>query len=328
VRPPPDLPTPRRPCSPADGGGAAATATGWSLALHGGCGDIDPGMPDASRDAFLAGLAAALRLGADLLAAGTPALDTVEAVVVALEEDPLFNAGRGAVLTHDGTAELDAAIMDGDRGAAGAVAVVRTVRNPVRLARQVMARSPHVFLAGAGAEAFAAEVGVERVPNAWFETPLRRGQLDRELAAERELGAPVTDGVPGTVGAVARDLRGRLAAATSTGGRSNKRPGRIGDSPVIGAGTWADRVCAVSATGKGEELLRHAVCARVALRMAYAGDTLQQAVDAVVRGLLRPADGGVIAVGSDGSLALEYNTRGMFRGAANAAGRFEVAIWS
>jgi beta-aspartyl-peptidase (threonine type) len=307
-----------------DTGGAAPR---WSLALHGGCGDLDPAMEPALRDAHLAGLGSALRLGSALLAGGALAVDVVEAVVVALEEDPLFNAGRGAVLNHDGEAELDAAIMDGATGTAGAVAVVRTVRNPIRLARQVMARSPHVFLAGDGAEAFADEVGVERVANVWFETALRRHQLEQELAAERSLGRPVTDAVPGTVGAVARDAAGRLAAATSTGGRSNKRQGRIGDSPVVGAGTWADGRCAISATGKGEELLRHAAAVRVALRMEYAGDNLAQAVEAVVGQLLRPADGGVIAVDVDGSLALAYNTRGMFRGAADSGGRFEVAIW-
>ena len=279
------------------------------------------------RDAHLAGLASALRLGAGLLASGGSALDVVEAVVVALEEDPLFNAGRGAVLNHDGIAELDAAIMDGAAGRGGAVAVVRTARNPVRLARAVMERSPHVFLAGEGADAFAAACGLERMPAEWFVTPLRRAQLDQELAAERELGRPVTDAVPGTVGAVARDADGRLAAATSTGGRSNKRRGRVGDSPVLGAGTWADARCAISATGKGEELLRHVVAARIALRMEYAGDALEPAVEAVLRGVLRPADGGVIAAAADGSLALAYNTRGMFRGAADSAGRFEVAIW-
>ena len=247
-------------------------------------------MEPALRDAHLAALADALRHGADLLAAGAAAVDVVEAVVVMLEEEPLFNAGKGAVLAHDGTVELDAAIMDGARGAAGAVTLIRTVRNPVRLARQVMAQSPRVFLAGDGAEAFADEVGAERVPNAWFVTPLRRRQLESELAAERELGRPVTDVVPGTVGAVARDTRGRLAAATSTGGRSNKRPGRIGDYPVLGAGTWADTSCAVSATGKGEALLLQAVGVRVALRMAYAGDSLAEAVAEVVSRVLQPAD--------------------------------------
>lgn len=284
-------------------------------------------MEPERREAHLEALAAALRLGAGLLAAGGSALDAVEAVVIALEEDPLFNAGRGAVLNHDGVAELDAAIMDGATGAAGAVAVVREARNPVRLARAVMERSPHVFLAGEGADAFAAACGLERVPSGWFETPLRRAQLEQELAAERELGRPVTDAVPGTVGAVARDASGRLAAATSTGGRSNKRPGRVGDSPVLGAGTWADRRCAISATGKGEELMRQVVAARIALRLEHAGEGLGQAVEAVVHGVLRPADGGVIAAGGDGALALAYNTRGMFRGAADSAGRFEVAIW-
>jgi beta-aspartyl-peptidase (threonine type) len=262
-----------------------------------------------------------------MLRAGSTSLDTVEAVVSALEDDPLFNAGKGAVFTHEGSIELDAAIMDGRTLACGAVAGVRTIKNPVALARRVMERTPHVFLAGDGAEAFARETGVEIVDLSYFRTPERWDELQRELRRESANATAVPTPELGTVGAVALDRAGNLAAATSTGGRTNKRFGRVGDVPVIGAGTYADnRTCAVSATGKGEEMIRHFAAANVSARIAHGGRTLPEAVREVVRGVLQPGDGGMIAVGPDGVAVLEFNTEGMFRGAADSAGRFEIGI--
>ncbi|MGC1728884.1 MAG: isoaspartyl peptidase/L-asparaginase, partial [Steroidobacteraceae bacterium] len=246
-----------------------------------------------------------------------------------LEDDPAFNAGRGAALTRDGAAELDAAIMEGKQLRAGAVASVRHVKNPVELARRVMEKSRHVLLVGSGAEEFALEEGFTLVPNHYFRTPERLEQLESEQRGER-----VSDLVPprsqGTVGAVARDAAGTLAAATSTGGLTNKRPGRVGDSPIIGAGTYArNGVAAVSATGHGEYFIRavaaHHVCAAVEFR----GLTLRQAVHELLRQVL-PAlggDGGLIAVGADGEIVMDFSTEGMFRGARDSSGRREIAIY-
>ena len=220
---------------------------------------------------FRGGLERAVMLGAAMLERGASSLDVVEAVVRALEDDPAFNAGRGAVFTHDGTIELDASIMDGRTLACGAVAGVRTVKNPVSLARRVMERTPHVLLAGDGAEAFAREAGVEIVDLSYFRTDERWSEPQRTVA--RRLPATVLPGPEmGTVGAVARDRHGDLAAATSTGGRTGKRAGRVGDSPLIGAGTYADnRTCAVSVTGNGEEMIRHFAAANVSARMEHGG---------------------------------------------------------
>lgn len=294
----------------------------WALALHGGAGSIPRDLPAQRRDAALEGLKAALRAGAESLAAGSSALDAVESVVTTLEDDPTFNAGRGAVFTADGRHELDAAIMDGRDRSCGAVASVTTVRNPVRLARLVMERSPHVFLAGPGADAFARESGAELVDNSFFDTPERREQLVRALADAGQT-------VPlGTVGAVALDREGNLAAATSTGGTTAKRWGRVGDVPVIGAGTFADnRSCAISATGKGEQFIRHTVAASIAGLITERGLTVEQAAQRIVLGVLQPGDGGVIGIGRDGSIALVYSSEGMYRGAADSSGRFDVRIW-
>jgi beta-aspartyl-peptidase (threonine type) len=300
----------------------------WSIAIHGGSGAMPKERLAGREGEFEAGLGRALKLGAELLAGGASSLDAVEAVVRLLEDDPLWNAGRGSVFTHEGTIELDAAIMDGRTLACGAVTGLRTVKNPITLARRVMERSPHVFLAGDGAEAFAREVGVEIVDPAYFRTEERFEELQRELA--RDAAAPATV-LPtpemGTVGAVARDRDGNLAAATSTGGRTNKRFGRVGDVPVIGAGTYADnRTVAVSATGKGEEMIRHGAAAGVSARIEHGGRTVAEAVREVVREVLQPGDGGLIAVGPDGAAVLDWNTGGMFRGATDSAGRFEVGI--
>jgi len=301
----------------------------WSIAIHGGAGTIlREALGDDQRQAYEAALGAALDAGAGRLAQGGSALDAVAAAVVLLEDDPLFNAGRGATFTFDGKIELDAAIMDGRDRAAGAVTGVSTVRHPVLLARAVMEAGPHVFLAGAGAERFAREHGFEPVDPAWFETPGRRRQFE-EFRARK--GDWFDSSVKyGTVGAVARDIDGHVAAATSTGGLTGKRWGRIGDSPVIGAGTYADdRACAVSATGAGEYFIRVGVAKAIAERMRLLGESAQAAADAVIAevGALG-GDGGVIVAAADGGTAFALNTTGMYRGRADSAGLREVAIFA
>lgn len=294
------------------------------LAVHGGAGTIR--REDLSSEleaAYRAELEAALRAGHAVIASGGSALDAVEATLVPLEDSPLFNAGRGAVLTHEQRCELDASIMDGATGQAGAVAGVTTVRHPIRAARAVMESSPHVLLAGAGADAFAAARGLEQVENEWFETERRRRQLER--AQEEE-----TEDVRGTVGCVALDEAGHLAAGTSTGGMTNKRWGRIGDSPLVGAGTWADdATCAVSGTGWGEFFIRGAVAHDIHARMAYGGLPLGRAARQVILEDLTAAGGtgGVIALDAEGRVAAPFNTPGMYRGWIDAEGRVEVRIY-
>lgn len=277
-----------------------------------------------------ASLAAYLREGLDQLASGARALDVVESVVCLLEDDPLFNAGRGAVLNAAGEHELEASIMDGATLGAGAVIGLRTVRHPIRLARLVMERTEHVALHGAGAEAFADSMGVERVAPDWFTTPERVEQWKKARAMGAGTIHEMHDAVElrsGTVGCVALDSKGDLAAATSTGGRTNKMPGRMGDSPVIGAGTYAsNRSCAVSGTGWGEQFLRHLVAREVAALIEYRGLSLAEATDELVRRRLRPGDGGVIAVSARGEIAMPFNTPGMFRAAGNHEGMFVVGI--
>jgi L-asparaginase / beta-aspartyl-peptidase len=305
---------------------ATPAAPRWSLAIHGGAGTMPKDIPASERDAYLASLRKALEIGRDVLAGGGTSLDAVEKVVRFLEDDPLFNAGKGAVFTHDGTHELDAAIMDGRDLSCGSVAGLKTVKNPISLARLVKERSPHVFLIGEGAEAFAAEMGaqhqIERVPNSSFDTPKRREQWQEALRKEQEAKPK------GTVGAAALDQHGNLAAATSTGGMTNKRWGRLGDVPVIGAGTYANnKTCAISATGWGEKFIRNTVAHDISALMEYAGLSLQQAADRVIHQKLEKDDGGVIGVAHDGSIALVFNSEGMYRGAADSNGRFEVKIW-
>lgn len=305
----------------AGGAGDSATARpAWALAIHGGAGVISKDMEESRKQEYVDALEAALSLGAESLETGETALDTVERVVRFLEDDPKFNAGKGAVYTHDGRHELDAAIMDGRTLDCGSVAAVTTIRNPITLARGVLEHSPHVFLIGEGAEVFADELGLERVSQDYFHTERRRRQLDRILEREAEDRS--------TVGAVALDRDGNLAAATSTGGLTDKRFGRVGDVPVIGAGTYANnRTCAVSGTGKGEQFIRHTVAGSISAAMEHGGLSLEQAAHRVIHERLDPGDGGVIAVGRDGSIALVFNSAGMFRGAADAGGRFEVGIW-
>ena len=307
----------------------------WSLAVHGGAGTPPEGTLDRAVEAQRReGLKRALDAGGAVLAARGPALDAVCAAVRLLEDDPLFNAGRGAVYATDRSQRMDASVMTGDRRA-GAVCDLRRVRSPVLAARAVLERSPHVFLSGTGAEAFAAEQGLELVDSSWFADAVRLAQLEAALEDGMVVldhsGRTAGDGeAGGTVGAVARDLSGRLAAATSTGGMTAKAPGRVGDSAVIGAGTWADdRSCAVSATGHGERFIESAVASRIAALVELSGlDVVAAAEQVVLRELVdRQAEGGVIAVGADGRLALPFNSGGMARAARHPDGRVEVVAF-
>jgi L-asparaginase / beta-aspartyl-peptidase len=298
----------------------------FAIAIHGGAGVIGKDTPAAERDSCTQSLQRALTEGRDRLARGESAVAVTEAVVRILEDDPNFNAGKGAVFTEDGKHELDASIMDGRTLACGAVAGVRTVKNPISLARLVMERTSHVLLMGDGAEQFATSVGVERVDPSYFDTEKRRKALERLLDERKKKAA--AEKPRGTVGCVALDTHGNLAAATSTGGMTGKRFGRVGDSPVIGAGTYADNTtCAVSCTGTGEEFIRHVVAFQVSALMRYSSMSLDKAARTVIFERLKPDDGGLIAVSRMGDIAMPYSSAGMFRGAADSSGRFDVAIW-
>jgi beta-aspartyl-peptidase (threonine type) len=310
---------------PPEGDNAAAQPARptWALAIHGGAGTIPRDLPESVKQGYLKSMAAALEVGKKVLAGGGTSLDAVEQVVRYLEDDPLFNAGKGSVFTHDGKNELEAAIMDGRDLSCGAVAELRTVKNPISLARLVMEKSPHIIFAGEGAERFADEMKVERVDPKYFFVQRRWDQLQEALRAEKEPPKP-----KGTVGATALDVHGNLAAATSTGGMTNKRFGRLSDVVVIGAGTYANnRTAAISGTGWGEQFIKHTVAYDISALMEYKGLSLQQAADEVIHHKLQKEDGGIVAVAHDGSIALVYNSEGMYRGAADSNGRFEVAIW-
>ena len=306
-----------------------ATPRRLAIAIHGGAGVIAREQLGADGGAaYRQGLEAALDAGYAVLEAGGSSLDAVTTAVRLLEDNPLFNAGRGAVLAHDGRAYLDASIMSGKDLSAGAVTGVTTVRHPIDLARRVMEDSPHVMLSGEGAEEFAGLKGLERVPNDWFITPTRRQQLDRVLQG-RSAPRNELQGL-GTVGAVAVDARGDVAAATSTGGMTNKRWGRIGDAPIIGAGTYANNAsCAVSATGHGEYFIRSVVAYDICALVEYRGWSLERAAKEVVQGKLvqRGGEGGIIAVDPQGNLVLEFNSPGMFRGLRDSSGRRMVGIY-
>lgn len=300
----------------------------WTLVIHGGAGIIERGRVNAELEAGVrAGLGAALEAGAAVLDAGGSALDAVEAAVMVLEDDPHFNAGRGAVFTWDGRNELDAAIMDGRTRAAGAACGMTTTRQPISAARAVMERSPHVILSGAGADEFAREHGLEQVANDWFAIPERRRQLD-EMKARKANWFDV-DLKYGTVGAVAMDAAGHVAAATSTGGLTGKRWGRIGDSPVPGAGTWADdRACAVSATGAGEFFIREGVAHEIAARVRFLGESLRAAADAVMADTLAlGGTGGVIVTGPTGEMAWSFTTPGMYRARVAAGSERQIELY-
>ncbi|SOZ35084.1 isoaspartyl peptidase/L-asparaginase family protein [Cupriavidus neocaledonicus] len=317
------------------------------IAIHGGAGTITRAAMDAAREReYIEALQHVLQAGQRILADGGSALDAVTEAVRLLEECPLFNAGKGAVLTHAGTYELDAAVMDGATRNAGAVACVTRVRNPVLAARAVLEHSEHVLFAGAGAEAFAQAQGLELVEPEYYFTQARHDQWQRArgnagmalldhdaatLAAQQARGtAPIDpDSKFGTVGAVACDSRGNLAAATSTGGVTNKQVGRVGDTPLIGAGCYADDVAAVSATGTGEMFIRTVAAHDVAAQMRYAGLPLDEAARRVVMEKL-PAirgRGGLIAVDRDGNVTLPFNTEGMYRGVARVGEAVDVSIY-
>ena len=305
------------------------------LAVHGGAGTIPRSEAGSGGEAgYRAGLERALRAGHAVLAGGGTARDAVVSAVRVLEDDPHFNAGRGSVFTSEGRVEMDAAIMDGRARAAGAVAGVTNLRNPIAAARAVMEAGAHVLLIGPGAEAFALSCGLETAPPDYFFTQGRWDQLQAARGAGRVsldhdgTSAPDPDKY-GTVGAVALDAFGDLAAATSTGGLTNKRPGRVGDSPIVGAGTYADNAtAAVSCTGTGEAFLRGVVAYDVAARMRYAGTGLAEAVEATIRDALdaRGGRGGLIALDRAGRVALRFNTEGMYRGVIRADGRPEVSV--
>lgn len=311
----------------------------WGVVVHGGAGTISRARMTPEIEAqYRRTVAQALEVGRDALAAGGTAVDAVERAVVVLEDSPLFNAGHGAAFAHDGTNSLDAALMDGDTLRAGSVAGVRHVKNPITLARAVMEQCEHVMLAGDGAEEFAREHGIELVPTSYFRTEWRWRQLQEALRREAEgagsspldVPAPdLSDAGHGTVGAVALDRDGRIAAATSTGGVCNKRWGRIGDSPLIGCGTYAGARCGVSATGAGEYFIRNVVAHDVCARMTYAGVPLAQAADDVVNRVLvaQRGAGGVIAIDAGGHVAWPFNSPGMYRGWIGPTGPATVRIY-
>ena len=305
----------------------------FAIAVHGGAGTLARDTSAEQERAYLDGLGAALDAGYDVLEHDGSSLDAAIAAVVVLEDNPLFNAGLGAVLDRDGVATLDASVMDGRTLGAGAVSGLKHVRNPIELARLVMDESPHVMLVGEGAEDFARMKGVEMVSNEYFRTPVRQAQLQRLLSGsaekENDLVAHGLNQSMGTVGAVALDAHGNLAAATSTGGMTGKRWGRVGDSPIIGAGTYASNAgCAVSATGHGEYFIRTVVAHDICAQMQYAKLPLGQAVtNTLVRMKALGGNGGVIAIDANGTIVMDFNSEGMFRGARTSAGRRDVAIY-
>lgn len=302
-----------------------------AIAIHGGAGTIRRESLGEKREAIVrSALENAVRSGHDVLQAGGDAAEAVVAAITVLEDAPEFNAGRGAVLTSQGRVEMDASIMTGHDLNAGAVASVTGIRHPILAARAVLEHSPHVMLVGEGAEAFARTRGLESKPAEWFVTEFRVEQLRRIQAAEARVDPAHADSWFSTVGTVALDRHGNLAAGTSTGGTANKRWGRVGDSPIIGAGTYADnRSCAVSATGHGEFFIRHAVAFDICARMRHGGQSLAEAADQVVNKVLVEAggEGGVIALDAEGNIAMPFNTPGMYRAAIDRNGKLRVEIY-
>lgn len=296
----------------------------YAIILHGGAFNSLPKDGQAKRDAIAASLQKVLDSGVAELKKGAEAIDVVESCIRQLEDDPLFNAGKGAVYNADKKHELDASIMDGRDKTAGAVAGVKTVKNPISLARLVMTKTKHVLLTADGAEKFADEVKVERVPNEYFSTADAEVEL-KEVQAEvqRELEKRKT----GTVGCVVLDKKGNIAAGTSTGGTTNKKYGRVGDSPIISAGTYADNAsCGVSCTGVGEHFIRNAVAFDMSARMKYKGQSVEEAAKSIMTEVLKPNIGGLIAIDKDGNITAQYNTVGMIRAWANSKGESEVKV--
>lgn len=293
----------------------------FTIVIHGGAGTISESMPEAVKAQYYAAMKHALTIGRDVLANGGTSMEAVEKVIRYFETDPKFNAGIGAVFTSAGRHELDAAIMNGATLQCGAVAGVEHVAHPITLAKLVMEKTPHILLAYQGADAFAVKMGMKPVPNSYFDTPERKTEFEKWMERIKKKDH-------GTVGCVCVDEYGNLAAGTSTGGLTGKMPGRIGDSPLVGDGTYANnQTCAVSGTGIGEEYMRNAVGFNINALMAYKGMSLKDAVHYVIHTLLKPNVGGVIAVDKEGDYAMDFNTTGMFRGVANSSGLFEVKIW-
>lgn len=310
-----------------------------AIAIHGGAGTIEREKMSAEvESAYRQKLEQSVRAGHKVLNSGGSSLDAVMAAVEVMENSDLFNAGKGSVLNHDGEVEMDASIMEGKMQEAGAIAGVRQVKNPIRLAGEVLNNSPHVMLIGEGAEEFAAQRGFDLIDNSYFQTKRRRAQLARiqagsKAAALSEDSSDLFDADDkklGTVGAVAIDRLGNIAAATSTGGMTNKRFGRVGDSPIIGAGTYADNsACGVSATGHGEYFIRCVVAHDICARIVYKGIGLQQAADEVVMEKLKKmqADGGIVAVDTEANIVFSFNSKGMYRAAIHKNGDLEVRIF-
>lgn len=313
-------------CQNPDSGGKNETQekAAWAIAIHGGAGVIlKENMSDSVEMLYREKLSEAISVGKKILEAGGSCLDAVEQTIRIMEDSPLFNAGKGAVFTHEGHNELDAAVMDGSNLMAGAAAGVGDIKNPISLARKIMTDSDHVMLSGAGASEFARSVGIEVVDSAYFYTDRRWQALQNELKKANQDKF-------GTVGCVALDQQGNLAAGTSTGGMTNKRWNRIGDTPVIGAGTYAsNKSCAVSGTGHGEYFIRYTVAREIAALMEYAGMDVHQAATEVVQNRLKPAggEGGIIALDYLGNICFEFNTPGMYRAAAKPGHEVEVAIF-
>lgn len=309
----------------------AQAETPVAIALHGGAGTIKrANLTPEQESAYREILGRAIDHGHKRLQDGADGLDVVVEVIQIMEESPLFNAGHGAVMTWEGRHELDASIMEGKTLRAGAVAGVTTVKSPIAAARAVMEQSPHVMLAGTGAEQFALEQGLERVDNAYFTTERRQKALERYKAQYSAGVAPERDYKFGTVGVVVLDASGNLSAGTSTGGMTGKRWGRIGDAPIIGAGTYADNAsCAVSATGHGEFFIRYQVASDICARVKYQGKSLQQAAREVIHDILVPVqgEGGIVAVDAQGEVAMTFNSEGMYRASVDAKGQRRIAIY-
>ncbi|MAO66492.1 MAG: beta-aspartyl-peptidase [Balneola sp.] len=305
----------------------------WSIALHGGAGAVSKDMPEERQQAYMESLEEALTIGAEILENGGSALDAIEKTVNYLEDNELYNAGKGAVFTSEGTNELDAAIMDGSNLNAGAVTGVTTVKNPISLARKVMTESRHVFFAAEGAETFADQVDVERVDPEYFYTESRYRSLQRALEREKQESSNLLETPEekawkyGTVGAVAKDKDGNLAAATSTGGMTNKKFGRVGDVPIIGSGTYANDQVAVSATGWGEKIMLSVSAHTLAAHYKYEGNDLKASMNYLVNEVLNPGDAGFIAVDKYGVFSMRTNTGSMFRAAIDSEGNKDVGIW-
>ena len=319
---------PEAPVSESPAEAPVAPDVEWAIAIHGGAGVISKDVSEEWKEAHYEALSEALTLGRDMLEQGADGLDVVEQVIHWLEDSPLFNAGKGAVFTNEGKNELDAAIMDGRDLNCGAVSGVTRVKNPISLARKVMTESRHVFFVREGAERFADEMNLEKVDPEYFFVQSRWDSLERARAREAEALKAAEADKHGTVGCVVLDRAGNLSAGTSTGGLTNKRFGRVGDVPVIGAGTYANnKTAAVSCTGFGEQFIRNNVAHDVSALVEYKGLSVNEAAREVIHGKLDEGDGGLIAVGADGEIAMVFNSGGMFRGGADSTGRFEVGIW-